>query len=139
MEPSSGIVPADGALDVKVHFHPMRLMTYSVQFVINIAQFNADPLTCTITGSGFPGKDLEKGLNLLAAGAKGTDRLGVLGLTMNELAGTREAPPFRPGAEHEFHFAGGGAGHGDHYTRLVDAEYREARATTRPAGPIQVS
>eukprot|EP00959_Pyramimonas_sp_CCMP1952_P128455 2686267-Pyramimonas_sp.AAC.2 len=50
VEPASGIVPADGALEVKVYFRPTKLVTYNVPLLVNIAQFNADALTCTITG-----------------------------------------------------------------------------------------
>eukprot|EP00959_Pyramimonas_sp_CCMP1952_P391645 8207322-Pyramimonas_sp.AAC.2 len=59
---------------------------------------------------------------------------------MTEVEGfAKKAPPFRPGSDNTFSLPGGAAGHGDHYTRMVDEEQRLARATApRRSGPIEV-
>mmetsp|Transcript_9584 Transcript_9584/g.18058 ORF Transcript_9584/g.18058 Transcript_9584/m.18058 type:complete len:1002 (+) Transcript_9584:336-3341(+) len=135
--PASGFVPADGAVEVEVSFRPLRLVTYVEQFLVTVSQFNSEPLTCTVTGCATPCKVRDDALAGLAAGARGTQRCGEAGATMQELAGVTGPPAFRPGAGNAVGAPGGGAGRGDAYTRAAQATMKAVRAAQRPEGPIQ--
>lgn len=51
----SGIVPANGEVDVVVTFTPSEFSTAVMKIQLIISQFNTKPLICTVSGSSVPG------------------------------------------------------------------------------------
>jgi len=56
--PLTGVIPADGAIDVMVTFLPTRHRTARTELVFNIAQFDFEPVSVTVVGCSLP--DLHK-------------------------------------------------------------------------------
>ncbi|XP_019897594.3 cilia- and flagella-associated protein 221 isoform X2 [Esox lucius] len=54
VHPLSGVIPADGKVDVTVTFRPFRYGTSQVTLQVVVSQFNSKPGICTVTGSSAP-------------------------------------------------------------------------------------
>ncbi|XP_075037324.1 cilia- and flagella-associated protein 221 isoform X2 [Mixophyes fleayi] len=52
--PASGIIPANGAVDVTVTYSPTRYGTAQIRLELQISEFNAKPHCCVITGTCSP-------------------------------------------------------------------------------------
>ncbi|GFO40892.1 cilia- and flagella-associated protein 221-like [Plakobranchus ocellatus] len=55
IEPLSGIVPANGQVEITVIFAPFEFQTASMKVELTISQFNSRGIVCTFTGSSRPG------------------------------------------------------------------------------------
>lgn len=55
IKPMSGVVPANGEVDIEVTFTPSEFSTATMKVQLKISQFNAKPLVCSISGSSLPG------------------------------------------------------------------------------------
>ena len=55
VSPEHGVIPAKGSADLVVAFTPENYTTSTFAFELLIAQFNAKPMRCTITGTSTPG------------------------------------------------------------------------------------
>ncbi|XP_018587849.1 cilia- and flagella-associated protein 221 isoform X2 [Scleropages formosus] len=71
VQPLSGVIPANGRVEVLVTFTPLEYGTMQTTLQVIISQFNSKPYMCTITGSCSPhqvirqqGKEAEEGLLL---------------------------------------------------------------------------
>eukprot|EP00941_MAST-03F_sp_MAST-3F-sp1_P001125 g1125.t1 len=64
--PMKGIVPANGAIGIKIRFHPLKLSTVQTKLRLDISQFNFKPYTIVISGSAGAGMTKE----IADAGAK---------------------------------------------------------------------
>mmetsp|Transcript_41189 Transcript_41189/g.80794 ORF Transcript_41189/g.80794 Transcript_41189/m.80794 type:complete len:1046 (-) Transcript_41189:201-3338(-) len=51
--PMSGVVPANGARELKITYRPTRLITSQLKIKILVSQFGFEPFSCTIVGSAF--------------------------------------------------------------------------------------
>ncbi len=51
----TGVVPANGQVDITVTFAPVEFSTAHMKLQLLISQFNAKPMVCAITGSSAPG------------------------------------------------------------------------------------
>jgi len=56
--PLSGVIPADGAIDIKITFMPTRHRTAHAELKFHIAQFDFEPVTVSVVGCSLP--DLHK-------------------------------------------------------------------------------
>ncbi|KAL1021897.1 hypothetical protein UPYG_G00019440 [Umbra pygmaea] len=54
VQPLSGVIPANGKVDVTVTFRPLQYGTSQVTLQVVISQFNSKPYICTLTGSSSP-------------------------------------------------------------------------------------
>ncbi|XP_041055987.1 cilia- and flagella-associated protein 221 isoform X2 [Carcharodon carcharias] len=57
IQPTAGIIPADGQVDIVVTYTPSDRATAQIKVQILISQFNSKPCICTITGTSPPGLD----------------------------------------------------------------------------------
>lgn len=55
IEPSSGVIPANGQMLINVVFTPLEYCTTCAKIQILVSQFNAQPFYCTLMGSSEPG------------------------------------------------------------------------------------
>ena len=55
VSPLSGVVPADGSVEITIEFTPLEFGTCILELLVYVAQFNFEPILCTITGSCIPG------------------------------------------------------------------------------------
>ncbi|XP_023930131.1 cilia- and flagella-associated protein 221-like [Lingula anatina] len=55
VEPMSGMVPANGEVEITVTFAPTEFLTAHMKLQLVISQFNSKPLVCTFTGTSKPG------------------------------------------------------------------------------------
>lgn len=55
IEPLSGIVPANGQVEITVIFAPFEFQTASMKVELTISQFNSKGIVCVFTGSSRPG------------------------------------------------------------------------------------
>ncbi|KAJ8003525.1 hypothetical protein DPEC_G00149260 [Dallia pectoralis] len=54
VHPLSGVIPANGKVDVMVTFRPFQYGTSQVTLQVVVSQFNSKPCICTLTGSSAP-------------------------------------------------------------------------------------
>ena len=55
---TTGVVPANGKVDVMVTFAPTEFSTAIMKVKLELTQFNSSPLICTFSGSSLPGLDM---------------------------------------------------------------------------------
>ncbi|XP_071803260.1 cilia- and flagella-associated protein 221-like [Asterias amurensis] len=55
VEPMSGIVPANGEVNITVTFSPTEFCTALMKLQLTTSQFNSTPLVCLVSGSSAPG------------------------------------------------------------------------------------
>ncbi len=75
MSPSQGTVPAHGCVEVEVSFTPALLRTEEWALEVCVAEFNASPVVCTVTGYSLPGLSKEA-IFLEATGTANPDMVG---------------------------------------------------------------
>uniref|UniRef100_A0AAZ3QN42 Cep192-like domain-containing protein n=1 Tax=Oncorhynchus tshawytscha TaxID=74940 RepID=A0AAZ3QN42_ONCTS len=54
VQPLSGVIPANGKVEVTVTFRPFKYDTSQVTLQVVISQFNSKPYVCTLSGSSSP-------------------------------------------------------------------------------------
>ncbi|XP_068165730.1 cilia- and flagella-associated protein 221 [Antennarius striatus] len=54
IHPLTGVIPANGDVQVIVTFTPLQYETSQVTFQLSVSQFNSKPYLCTVTGSSAP-------------------------------------------------------------------------------------
>ncbi|XP_072305279.1 cilia- and flagella-associated protein 221 [Eucyclogobius newberryi] len=54
VQPLSGVIPANGQVEVIVTFTPLQYETTQITFKLAVSQFNTKPFLCTITGTSNP-------------------------------------------------------------------------------------
>ncbi|CAB1327947.1 unnamed protein product, partial [Coregonus sp. 'balchen'] len=54
VQPLSGVIPANGKVEVTVTFRPFQYDTSQVTLQVVISQFNSKPYVCTLSGSSSP-------------------------------------------------------------------------------------
>lgn len=54
IHPLSGVIPANGEVDIIVTFNPVQYETTQVTFKLVVSQFNTRPFLCTVTGTSNP-------------------------------------------------------------------------------------
>eukprot|EP00743_Colponemidia_sp_Colp-15_P003394 GILK01003668.1.p1 GENE.GILK01003668.1~~GILK01003668.1.p1 ORF type:complete len:832 (-),score=131.18 GILK01003668.1:94-2589(-) len=64
VSPMTGIVPANGFVDIQITYSPSRLSTSSMEIQVNISQFGFTPFITTVLGSGLAGAKLEQTLSM---------------------------------------------------------------------------
>eukprot|EP00877_Chromochloris_zofingiensis_P012287 jgi/Chrzof1/7311/Cz02g18220.t1 len=79
IQPTAGIVPSNGHVDVTITFTPTSFTTEVLEIQVLVAEFGAEPVSCTITGSAASGVARDR---LLAS------VLGSGTYTVNDLMGT---------------------------------------------------
>uniref|UniRef100_UPI00398E694C cilia- and flagella-associated protein 221 isoform X1 n=2 Tax=Pristiophorus japonicus TaxID=55135 RepID=UPI00398E694C len=57
IQPTAGIIPADGQVEIVVTYTPTNRATAQIELQLIISQFNSKPCICTITGTSHPGLD----------------------------------------------------------------------------------
>ena len=65
--PSSGLIPANGSIDITIEFTPLSFGTCSVELALRVSQFNFQPLKCVATGGCAPGMVREREISRVAA------------------------------------------------------------------------
>eukprot|EP00227_Mantoniella_beaufortii_P014551 CAMPEP_0197576992 /NCGR_PEP_ID=MMETSP1326-20131121/1787_1 /TAXON_ID=1155430 /ORGANISM="Genus nov. species nov., Strain RCC2288" /LENGTH=475 /DNA_ID=CAMNT_0043139983 /DNA_START=68 /DNA_END=1492 /DNA_ORIENTATION=- len=73
VQPRKGIVPANGEIAVEVSFTPNKLITSTLEILVKISQFNFEPFTCVVTGTGFPSVTRDQGVSDLLEGSGDRD------------------------------------------------------------------
>ncbi|KAJ9510217.1 hypothetical protein QJQ45_015701 [Haematococcus lacustris] len=163
VEPLEGIVPAHGHASVSVTFEPLTLSTQELVLEVAVAEFNSQPVRCTVTGSAAAGLTRNKLLQQALteeeqeqdhAQSKSTADSGSLkvvaaasaflpSLPLDQLDGTQL---MKTAAKALFTNKGGGtvrggAGGGDAFTSFVQSQRKQAgrQRDCRVDGPIRTS
>jgi hypothetical protein len=55
IEPMEGIVPAEGYVEINVHYKPSEMCSSAAKLLVNVSQFGFEPFSCEIKGSSAAG------------------------------------------------------------------------------------
>lgn len=64
VSPLSGIIPANGKVDIRMNFHPLQLHSAQMNIEVHISQYDFEPFVCSLTGVGLPETDSSEPLPL---------------------------------------------------------------------------
>ncbi|KNC51449.1 uncharacterized protein AMSG_07644 [Thecamonas trahens ATCC 50062] len=137
VSPASGVIPAEGSVTVTITYTPLEYVTASAQLELNVSQFNFEPRRCSLAGSSQPGLLRDALVRRMNAAAE--ERTAVLAEDLKRVTYGGAAVVVTQAVDSydtnvKIVHSGGGAGHGDPYTRKLQRKASMRRRTLRAAG-----